>query len=158
MNYFKCQFRLAFLTSGLILLFSDHLIASAGNIGEFRRVMNANVASDYVASSMPMATPGCPLVGFLRLLPGGDLKGILITDMARSQARVFSGKYQISNGGAISFTSNDAQVPLANISGALSFTTVIDSANPPIDRLTLKTATKECADGTYKFSLYVDDE
>jgi hypothetical protein len=120
--------------------------------------MNANVASDYVVSSMPMATPGCPLVGFLRLLPGGDLKGILITDMARSQAKVFSGKYQISSGGDISFTSNDTQIPLANINGALSFTTVINAANPPIDRLTLKTATKECENGTYKFSLYMEDE
>ena len=158
MNYFKCQFRLAFLISGLILIFSDHLMASAGYIGEPRVVMNANVASDYVVSSMPMATPGCPLVGFLRLLPGGDLKGILITDMARSQAKVFSGKYQISSGGDISFTSNDAQVPLANINGALSFTSVIDATNPPVNRLTLKTATKDCANSTYNFSLYMEDE
>ena len=86
------------------------------------------------------------------------MKGILITDMARSQAKVFSGKYQISSGGDISFTSNDAQVPLANINGALSFTSVIDATNPPVNRLTLKTATKDCANSTYNFSLYMEDE
>ena len=121
-------------------------------------LMNANIASEYVVTGMPMTNSGCPLLGYVRFFPGGTLRGILVTDMARSKAKFVSGKYSIANGKDIKFISDDAQIPLANMNGIIAFSSVTDPKNPPIDRLVLKTATPACNAQTYKFSLTMDDD
>ncbi|MCX6104285.1 MAG: hypothetical protein NTY08_00415 [Proteobacteria bacterium] len=121
-------------------------------------LMNANIASEYVVTAMPMTKSGCPLIGYVRFFPGGTLKGVLITDMARSKAKFVSGKYSIANGKDIKFISDDPQVLLANMNGTIAFSSLTDPKNPPIDRLVLKTATPGCNAQTYKFSLTMDDE
>ena len=135
-------------------LLGDHASAA----GESGPMINANIVSDYIITAAPTNKPECPFIGFMRFLPGGDLVGILITDMARSKAKIFSGRYTLTNGKNISFSSKDAAIPLANINGTLTWSPILDPLNPPIDRLTLTTDTPNCPSQTYKFALYSDDE
>jgi hypothetical protein len=124
-------------------------------------LMNANIASEYVVTSMPMTkSPACPLIGYMQFFPGGTITGMFITDMARSKAKKFTANYAITGGKDISFSNVDQpDVPVQNINGTLTRSLVTDPKRPPIEYLILRTGTGgPCPNETYKLTLTGDEE
>lgn len=114
----------------------------------------SNVAGEYIITQMPMdKSPGCPLVGAFQLLPNGTVKGMFVTDMARSKAIAFSGTFAVSNGKDITFTSTTSAVPLANINGTIARAVVVDKMSPPVERFVITTTTAACPGQQYKLTL-----
>ncbi len=148
---------LVILSQLIQLVVTSHLLAK-GIEGPQVKLMNATVASDYVVTTVPVGKFSCPYLGFLRFLPGGGLTGVLVTDMAKSKAQRFTGKYSISDGKLVKFTSDDPNVPLEYMSGTLAFSVTTDPRRPPVDDLTLTTDRPECPQQIYKFALFEQED
>lgn len=149
--------------SKLILLFSATVLFGAMGSAATPPVVliNANIASEYVVTSMPMTkSPACPLIGYIQFFPGGNLIGMFVTDMARSKAKKFTATYTLTNGKDIVFSNVDQpDVPLANINGTISRSVITNPKHPPIEYLVLKTsATGPCPNETYKLTLALEEE
>ena len=137
---------------------------AAGNIA----LINANIASEYVVTSMPIdKSPGCPMVGSIRFFAGGTLTGNFVTDMARSKSIPFTGSYTLTGGANITFSSDVAQVPLRNMNGTIvrsagvTFTKNVQANRrnpPPIDYLVITAHTAQCVNGVYKLTLTLPEE
>jgi hypothetical protein len=160
----------SFLVTGFTWGFASPPIIEAQENSSI--LINANIASEYVVTSMPMTKPGCPLLGYLRFFPGGSLQGIFVTDMARSKSIPFNGTYVLTDGKKITFTSEDPTVPIKNINGSIARSVTLPAIQSyrinnqarklttgiPIEYLILTTATTECANEQYKLTLTMDDE
>lgn len=141
---------------GLSLILSAGMLASSSLFAA--TLINANIASEYIVTSMPMTkSPGCPLVGSILFRPGGTLTGTFVTDMARSKAIPFVGSYTLTGGKDITFTSTTQNVPLSNLNGTIARSVIVDKRRPPIESLIITTATEACSGETYKLTLTTDD-
>ena len=145
------------LTTGAGLIFFACVISAPVSLAQ--GLMNANIAGEYVVTSMPMKkTPGCPLIGGIRFFPGGSLTGVFVTDMARSKSIAFTGGYTIRNGMDISFTSDNSEVPLSHINGKITKTVITNPKSPPVAQLIITTSTTQCPAEMYKLTVFVDEE
>ena len=97
-------------------------------------------------------------IGSLQLFPGGTLTGTFVTDMARSKARLFTGSFAVSNSKDVSFHSDAADVPLANLNGTITRSVVTDKRRPPVEYLLITTATAACMNQVYKLALTTSEE
>ena len=135
-------------------------------------LINANVASEYMVTSMQLnKAPACPIMGYLWIFPGGTLIGRYITDMARSKSIQFNGAYTLTNGTDIKFTSEDPTVPIANmngtiaraVSGAMAKPTSVKAIKeskfrPVAESFVITTNSAACPGGTYKLTTFEEDE
>ena len=132
---------------------------SVYSVAKAEVLINANIAGEYVVTSMPLKkSPGCPLVGGIQFFPGGTLIGTFVTDMARSKSMAFKGRYSLKNGKDITFSSDTSEVPLSNINGVIEKTVITNPKRPPVAQLVITTSTSQCPGEKYKLTVYVDEE
>ena len=123
-------------------------------IAETIPLINANLASEYIVTGMPMTkSPNCPLIGSINFEPGGTLQGTFITDMARSKYVPFSGSYTLTNGKDIKFKSDSGLVPLSNLDGTIARAVITNKKRPPVERFIITTASVKCPNELYKLTL-----
>ena len=115
---------------------------------------NAKIASDYVVTTRPKPTAGCPALGSLTFYPYGKVTGTVVLSTVTSKFAFFTGAYAIGAGNKISFTSQTASVPLANLSGVVG----LNACRRCADSLVLTTASAACAQQVYGMAKSFEDE